>query len=115
MVDEEKGLEEQLNRLNLELGKIVALIIPQERLTTASDLMNKYTQQFYEQVESDGSNESVAKKFNPWVNNIMSSCEALGIPERQFKSVRKLILNEMYGTLAKAFPDAYEIVMNRRK
>jgi len=110
----EKNFEESLNELNLELGKIIALIISENKITTASDLMNKYKKQFHDEILVDGSAENVAKKFNPWVNNIMSSCEALGIPERQFRSIRKLILNEMYSALKEIFPEAHEIILKRR-
>ncbi len=97
-----EDLQEKLNRLDKGLGGIIMLVVPAEKIDTASNLITKYTKEFYDRIKSyyemqDPINvEEINKGFNPFVANIMSVVETLGVTKSQWKSVRRLILNELY-------------------
>jgi hypothetical protein len=95
-----------LNSVDEKIGEILKLVIPVNDLSTASNLIVKYTRDFntaLENIEELASSKSksvdevITEEFGHWVNNTMSSCEALGIQASRWKPTRKLILNEMYG------------------
>jgi hypothetical protein len=96
-MDEEK-LKIALNALVKNIGEIVLLKISSDKIDTAVNLLNRYTREFKENLDGVSDEEGLMKVFNPFVNNVMSVVETLGIPESQFKPVRKLILNELYRT-----------------
>ena len=94
-----EDLKEKLNRLDKNVGEIIMLVIPPDKFGTASNLITKYTTEFYDKVKvikNPINVEEFDKAFNPFINNTMSIVETLGVSKRQFKSVRKLILNELY-------------------
>jgi len=95
-----EDLQEKLNKLDKAVGEIIMLVVPAEKIETASNLITKYTTEFYNKVKElkDPINtDEFNKAFNPFVNNTMSVIETLGVSKRQYKSVRKLVLNELYG------------------
>lgn len=97
-----ENLQEKLNRLDKGIGDIVMLVVPAEKIEVASNLITKYTQEFYNRVkpycemQNLINGEEINKAFNPFVNNIISIVETLGISKSQWKSVRRLVLNELY-------------------
>ena len=99
MVKKSDGFEESLNILDSKIGEIIALVIPAEKLQTASNLLTRYIKDFRNQIIEDSTEESINKSFKPFVNNVMSIVETLGVSQSQFKSVRRLILNELYECL----------------
>jgi hypothetical protein len=41
--------------------------------------------------------KDIKGKFSNYVNKTLSTIEALGLTQGQYKAVRKLVLNEIYG------------------
>lgn len=91
-----EDLQEKLNALDKNIGDIIVLVVP-ERIEAASNLVTKYTKEFYEKIKNEEEAEKIEKAFNPFVNNIMSIVEVLmNNKASNFRSTRKLILNYLY-------------------
>jgi len=86
----------ELGELNISIGKILIMVVSQDRISTAAELLNEYTREFHLKIEDIDTTLAMERAFGPFVNNTMSVIETLGIPTIQFKPVRKLILNAMY-------------------
>ena len=99
-----EDLQEKLNKLDKNIGEIIILIVPVEKIEVASNLITKYTQEFYNRIKlycemkNPVNAEEINRAFNPFVNNILSIIETLGVSKGQWKSVRRLVLNELYST-----------------
>ena len=91
----EKKMNEYLGILTKKITKIIALVVSNEKVDTASTLFENYADELEEQVR-DKNRKEVEKEFGHYVANLMSIIETVGLNEKQFKSTRRLILNELY-------------------
>lgn len=85
-----------LSILSGRIIDIVSLIIPAEKIEITTNLFIRYTSELSEAIGEPKSAEEIEGKFKPFINNVLSIIETLGLSESQFKAVRKLILNEIY-------------------
>jgi hypothetical protein len=93
---EKNNFTKELGDLSENIGKILLMVIDGTKVQTTSELIKKYTQDFYSRIEYINNKEDMLRAFNPWVNNLLSICETLGIPNAQWRPTRKLILNDLY-------------------
>jgi hypothetical protein len=93
---ERKELEVIMTELDQKVGEILALVIAPDRILTASNLLTRYTIEITAKLKSGMDEESIKVVYNPFINNVMSIVETLGVSSTQYKSVRRLILNELY-------------------
>jgi hypothetical protein len=91
-----KDFTKQLGDLGQNIGEILLMVVDQSKIPTAAELIKKYGVEFHNKVKDAKTAEEMESAFKPFVNTVMSIVETLGVPEKQFKPTRKLILNEMY-------------------
>jgi len=91
-----KDYTRELNELGVSIGGILLMVVDQNKIPTAADLIKRYSREFHNKIKDIESKEKMEEAFKPFVNTIMSIVETLGVPANQFKPTRKLILNEMY-------------------
>jgi len=91
-----KDYQLQLGDLGQNIGEILLMVVDQQKIPTAAELIKKYGKEFHEKIKIAETPEEMEIAFKPFVNTVMSIVETLGVPEKQFKPTRKLILNEMY-------------------
>ena len=91
-----KDYTKELGDLGQRLGEILLMVVDPVKISTAAELMNKYSREFYDNIKNESSNDKVGEYFDHFINTEMSVVETLGISEKQFRPTRKLILNEMY-------------------
>jgi hypothetical protein len=86
----------ELNDLGQRLGEILLIVVDPAKISTAAELMNKYSKEFYNNIKNETSSDKIGEYFDHFINTEMSVVETMGISEKQFRPTRKLILNEMY-------------------
>ena len=91
-----KDYTKELGDLGSKMGEILVMVIDQDKIVTAAGIMNKYSMEFHDSIKDETSPEKVAEQFDHFINSEMSVVETLGVSDRQFKPVRKLLLSEMY-------------------
>lgn len=91
-----KDFTRELGDLGQSIGGILLMVVDEQKIPTAADLIKKYGKEFHEKIKDVETPEEMEAHFKPFVNTVMSIVETLGVPEKQFKPTRKLILNEMY-------------------
>ena len=88
-------MNEYLEILTKKITKIIALVVSNEKIDTVSNLFENYADELEEQLKGKDREEAI-KVFNPYINNLISIIETVGLNEKQFRSTRRLILNELY-------------------
>ena len=88
-------MNEYLEILTKKITKIITLVVSNEKIDTASNLFENYADELEEQLKGKSKDEAI-KVFNPFINNLISIIETVGLNEKQFRSTRRLILNELY-------------------
>jgi hypothetical protein len=86
----------ELGILGSKLGEILVMVVDQDKIETAAGLMNKYSKEFHDSIQTETATEKISEQFDHFINSEMSVVETLGVSDKQFKPVRKLLLNEMY-------------------
>ena len=92
-------LTEKLDITIKKVGRIVLLALDAGSKDTIGNLLEEYTNDFYEKIDKATTQAEAIKIFNPFVNSVLSIIETLGIPPERYKPMRKLILNELYNFL----------------
>jgi hypothetical protein len=91
-----KDFTKELGDLGQSLGGIILMVTDQDKIQTAAELIKKYGQEFHSKIQTIDTPEEMSATYDNFINTVMSIVETLGIPEKQFKPTRKLVLNEMY-------------------
>lgn len=80
------------------IKECLSLSTANEKLNTTINLISRYASDLRDNVEANNSDENTIRiLFNNFVNRALSSVEAIGMSETQYKAIRKLILSEIYG------------------
>jgi len=87
------------NLLRNKLVNVVALVIPEEKKATVENMFTGYTIELYNSVNGK-TQEEVKELFKPFVNNVMSVVECMGLTEKQLNSLKRLLKNEIYACLS---------------
>lgn len=66
-----------------------------ERLQSTNSIVTRHVSELIDRKFENSTELNDA--ISTLVNRVLSTVEALGVPEAQYKAMRKLILNEIYG------------------
>lgn len=89
-------MKSHLDLLNQRIVEIIALLISSDKIPTITGIFMVVSERLHNRVKDEKTEKEIFESFKPFVSNIMSVIETLDISESQFKSVRRLILNEIY-------------------
>jgi len=93
-------LEEWITKhLKSKLVNVVALVVPEDKKVTVESMFSGYTIELYNSI-IDKTAEETKELFKPFVNNIMSVVECMGLTEKQLNSLKRLLKNEIYACLS---------------
>ena len=80
------------------IKECLSLSTSDDKLNTTANLISRYAADLRDNVNANGADEDTIKRyFNNFVNRALSSVEAIGMSETQYKAIRKLMLSEIYG------------------
>lgn len=96
MIENEIGVK-FLSVLNQRMEEISNLTITeQDKQKLVKNLFQRYTTELGDEIKKAKTSDEVNKMFNHFINNILSILETQSSKD-SFKSMRRLILNEIHG------------------
>lgn len=84
----------ELEKRMIELSNLT--IEAPEKRSLVQNLFSRYTSELGDDLNKATNDEDIIKMFNHFINNILSILESLSNKE-SYKSMRRLILNEIHG------------------
>lgn len=80
------------------LNENLSLSVDGNKLATTMSVITRFADELKQNVNKDENNENATKKyFSNFVNRALSSVEALGLSDMQYKAIRKMMLSDIYG------------------
>jgi len=92
-------MDELIKELRSRIIDLVELSVDGSKAESFKNLMERHSGEFIEVTKASENKDLVKSKFSNFINRTLSTVEALGLEEKQYKAIRKLILNEMNGCL----------------
>jgi hypothetical protein len=75
------------------------LSIAADKLVSVKTLLERHAAELLENVENSTDADLIKSKFSNFINKALSTIEALGLNDAQYKAIRKLFLSEINGCL----------------
>ena len=92
-------MEDYINELVKRLKECVELSIPSDKIDSVNNLIERHAAELLVATKDSLDAEFVRSKFSNFINKSLSTVEALGLNELQYKAIRKLVLSEINGCL----------------
>ena len=92
-------MEKYLEILLTRIAECVGLSISDEKAESVKTLLERHGSDLLLQVKDSKDVDLVKSKFSNFINKTLSTIEALGLEENQYKAVRKLVLGEINGCM----------------
>lgn len=92
-------MEEYLKLLKQRLMECMALSVELEKIESIDNLFSRHISELLQMIKDSQDADLIKSKFSSFVNKILSTIEALGLSDMQYKAVRKLVLSEIYNCL----------------
>ncbi len=92
-------MDELIKELRARIIDLVELSVNGSKADSFKNLMERHSGEFIEVTKTSDNRDLIRSKFSNFINRTLSTVEALGLEEKQYKAIRKLILNEMNGCL----------------
>ena len=92
-------MEEYLKLLKQRLMECMALSVELEKIESVDNLFSRHISELLQMIKDSQDADLIKSKFSSFVNKILSTIEALGLSDMQYKAVRKLVLSEIYNCL----------------
>ena len=90
-------MENYLKVLVNRIVECVDLSIPEDKATAVKNLLERHSKHLLLQVKDSENKDFIKAKFSNFINKSLSTIEALGLNDGQYKAVRKLVLAEING------------------
>lgn len=95
---EEKTYKKYVDLLVENIIDCVKLPVPADKFDSVKNIICRYGSELGSL--RFGNNEKLAEReFKKFVNKVLSTIEALGLPEQREKATKKLVQNEIYSAL----------------
>ncbi len=92
-------MNELINELKTRIVALIELSIDSSKIEAFKILIERHADEFIQTTKDSKDSSFVKSKFSNFINRTLSTVEALGLAGKQYKAIRKLILNEMNGCL----------------
>ena len=90
-------MEEYLKVLTERIIECITLCIPEDKMPSVENLMNRHISELSQSIKDTVTEELLLVKFSRFINKVLSTVEAVGLSQSQWRAVRKLLLQEIYG------------------
>ena len=89
-------VNDMLNVLLARINENLGLVVVPEKKEVLNSLMERHKRELSEDIRISQNGEEVIKKISFFINKVLSTIEILGLNPTQYKSLRKLILSDIY-------------------
>jgi len=77
----------------------IELSVTSDKLSNVKTLIDRHAEDLDQSIKNVSDIDVIKGKFSNFINRTLSTIEALGLVESQYKAIRKLILTEINGCL----------------
>lgn len=94
----------------------VDLSISEDKVDSVRNLLERHAKDLLIQIKDSKDKDVVKSKFSNFINKSLSTIEALGLSDSQYKAVRKLVLSEINGcqeVVLRSLDDKVTVIENK--
>lgn len=108
-------VNEYLSNVLDRLLEVVDLVVGKEKAQTTKDIFTRYHTELQESLDRSENIDEVVSSVNHYINSILSVVETFGLNEKQYRSTKKLMLDQIYGCRKNIIVPFYEKLFKSTK